>query len=270
MLERVPPSKRFIGYILFSLFLLGGIFVGFFSGISVLNNKKYVIYFNRSINGLKIGSYVYYKGVPVGVVQSVSINLPEGNSIKVIIKVDKNVPIYKGCVAKIGAQGLISGNYVLDLFNNPKEKELLESSIGSLPEIKSEYSVIENLLDNFPDLLLSMTNLIKEISDVVDKNKTSVNSGFNKIGKLISNINSIASGLDESVQTINATSLPLIEESLKNVIDLSKLIKLNLNKLPKDFVPLIESFLIDLQVLSNKLKNSMASGSNSKLGWMVS
>ncbi len=198
MFERLPPSKRFFGGIFIFLVCIFSIFVFISSGISSLTSKKYVVYFDRSISGLKVGNQVFFKGVPVGYVDSIEIELPSTQRVKIILKIDKKMILYKGCTAKIGMQGL-TGYSVLEL-NNTTSSERLS---GHIPQIQSEYSVIEKLFDSIPEMVANANELIKELNRILVKNGKNIDLSIDRIVKVLDSMNSAFSNISVSAQTFN-------------------------------------------------------------------
>jgi len=209
MFERLPASKKFFAYICVFIACVVAMFVFVSSGISNLNNKKYVVYFDRSISGLKVGNQVFFKGVPVGMVDSIEIELPSTERVKVVLKIAKKMILYKGCTAKIGMQGL-TGYSVLEL-NNVASSERLS---GHLPEIKSEYSMIEKLFESIPEMVSNANDLIKALHSILLKNNKQIDGSIGNFVKVLDAMNKTFETLNKCGQRIETKVLPIAENSM--------------------------------------------------------
>lgn len=225
MFERLPPSRRFLFHILFFTFCLCAMFIFFSSGVSTFNTKKYVINFDRSVSGLKVGNFIYYMGVPVGVVHDIKIDLPSAKRICVVVKINKKLPLYKGCYAQMGMQGL-TGNSVLEISNDRASKELL---VGSLPEIKSAYSTMEKLTHEVPQLISNTNALIKVLHELVMKNRTTIDDSIVNFGTALRSLNGAlveikkgASVFYECGKKTHQDILPNIQNASVNFAELVK------------------------------------------------
>ena len=232
------------------------------SGISNLSNKKYVVYFDRSISGLKIGNQVLYKGVPIGFVHDIGVDLPEGKRVKVIIKVSKTISLYEDCTARIGMQGL-TGYCVLEL-SNKGSKTLLT---GLMPEIKSEYSMLETLFERLPEMVANANNIITALNDIIQRNKSNINSTIVNLGTTVESMNAACLALRDAAGVVHRFGIRFEENVMpkveSSIADLSKMLN-NWNQLSEGSSLQLMEFINNLNNVSSALNEAL----NSRKGYL--
>jgi phospholipid/cholesterol/gamma-HCH transport system substrate-binding protein len=246
MFERLPPSKRFFTYILGFIICITFIFLFISYGVTNFYNKKYVVYFDHAVSGLKVGSSVGFKGVPVGLINSIEIENLKTDRVKVVIKISKKIKLYEGCKAKISMQGL-TGYSILEL-NNTKTEKLLN---GYMPEIDSEYSDIEKLFNHLPDIMSNGNDLIKSINDILRKNKKSINTSLNNFNNLILTMNKAFYEIHESAKVMKKLGINC-EKNL--LLPLKKSID-NVGTITQNWADFSKSSILPLMQLINNLNH---------------
>jgi len=253
MFERLPPSRKFVVQIFIFIACICGVFFFISNQARNFNTKEYVIYFDRSIRGLNIGNSVFYKGVPIGVVEEIKVDLPRFERVAVVVKIDKKMPIYNSFVAKIGMQGL-TGHSIIELENRAISRKpiLLD---GKIPEIRSEYSNIEKLFEDVPALISSAKELVVTIHKILQRNDGSINDGIRNFAKALESLSGAFDKVSIGAGTFNRCAsklelgiLPKTEIAVENWDQLMK----NLNK---DWDTFSKGSLLQLIDLINNLNN---------------
>lgn len=167
----------------------------------------YVLHFQESVRGLKLGSTVEYKGIKVGRVTQIELHNTSGESeygVNVYIEVEPqrfdplillnreemddeiNTQIKQGLRAQLKVSSLLTGALFIDLVKDSKSEGMIlaDSSVPAIPTIAGQYSEltdqitqITRKLDTFPigeigqDLQTSLSS-IQRILAVVEENKT--------------------------------------------------------------------------------------------------
>lgn len=273
MFERLPPSRRFVVQIfVFIAFVCGAFFV-ISNKISNFGSKNYIIYFDRSISGLRIGNGVYFKGVPIGVVDSIKVDLPKAQRIAVVVKIDKEMPIYNSFVAKIGMQGL-TGNSIIELANknNISHPMILD---GHVPEIKSEHSMIERLFEDIPHLVSNTKDLVKSIDEIIKKNNGDINLSIKNFAKALESLNKAFENISGSAKVFNRCAnrfevgvLPNAEIATENFAQLMKNVNRDWDVFSKGSMLQMIDLINNLNNLSNNV-NQMMESERSYFGYLL-
>ena len=111
------------------LLVLGGLFfISFMTRDSRnIDRLPYVTYFYDSVSGLNERAAVKYRGVPVGYVEKINlVNDPE-ERVRLILKLDKDLPIRSSTFATLQYQG-ITGLLFVELQSRSNLGELLTTS----------------------------------------------------------------------------------------------------------------------------------------------
>ncbi len=114
---------------------------------------RYDIFFEGSVTGLKPGAQVRYRGIPVGVVTSMSINPDNVEQVKVTIEVPQDTPIKEDAVASLEFQGITGVAYV-QISGGTQEAPPLKRRPGQKrPVIPSKPSQLQELFETAPELI---------------------------------------------------------------------------------------------------------------------
>ena len=197
--------------------------------------RYYKTYMKESVSGLSREASVKYRGVDVGIVETIRINPENSEEVELLLRVKKETPIKEDMVVILKFYGL-TGLAFVEVESGSKKSPLLISQNGEIPIIKSAPSIYTKLNESLPDIaqklstalgkidiLLNGENLaniqesidnIKEISlyiknyedeiDIlVDKSvvmEEKVISSFNKVADAADEFKQMASGIEKSLQ----------------------------------------------------------------------
>ena len=230
------PNKKLIGLFTFiGLVLFFTIFIYFVgSKIFVDKSNSFVLFFKESIQGLKIGSPVVFKGVEIGKVTN--IDLINDNGL-----IDYNIPVYitmnnnddhitrktieamieQGLKARLATYSFITGQLMVEFVLLPDiEAEYLYKikNIPEIPTVLSSKGAISEGLKNIP---------LKSIFDKIDFLLTGINtylpSILKEVNGITANVNKItnidvdkeiANNLNDTIINFNETL-----KSIKNLTD---------------------------------------------------
>jgi len=129
----------------------------------------YKILFRGSVAGLRDGSAVRYRGIPVGQVTSLRIDPENVEQVEVVIQVMGGTPVKKDAEASLEVQGLTGTAYV-HLIGGTQDSPTLEpTSPGELPVIRSRPSQLEQVFESAPELLSRLIVLIERANLLLDE-----------------------------------------------------------------------------------------------------
>jgi phospholipid/cholesterol/gamma-HCH transport system substrate-binding protein len=161
----------------FVLLLVGALF-GFVIWLARLDgaqSKEYDIYFRDSVAGLAVGGVVRFSGVPVGQVREISLVKDDPSRVRVRIRLNQDVPILEGTIARLDAQGLTGVSFV-QLEGGYQGAPPLAAKTGEdVPVIPSRVSAIQSLFTSAPQLLEQATIAVTRIGMLLnEKNRASL------------------------------------------------------------------------------------------------
>jgi phospholipid/cholesterol/gamma-HCH transport system substrate-binding protein len=218
--------------------------------------KTYLILTKYSVNGLSQNSLVKYKGVDVGSVEKIDIDPDNPEIVRIFIKVKSSIPIKTDTVATVSAQGL-TGLASIDLTGGTKNAPLLETvDHHEYPIIKSKMSELQKISQALPSVLESANTLIKNMSEVFNKNNRQ------QISSILSNTDKSSKELSVDLNNLNATLNRANEaiESIKQAGQSAQVAFLSTNKLIESLQKTSKNLAqisISLNQLINENKNQV-------------
>jgi paraquat-inducible protein B len=253
--------------------LIGGFVVGavalIVAGVAIFGAGKFfketrhwVVFFQGSLKGLNHGSPVVFKGVKIGSVIDIAIQVNTEDltvQIPVIIETDpshfeiihgdreieteKNLPtlIERGLRAQLQMQSFVTGQLMVSLDFHPGTPVRLVGTVKEYPEIPTIPTPLEQLSETLQDLPLEeLVNGLMSAVEGIDKfvnspdlagSISSLNLALEDVRKLIGNIDSqigpLATGIDSTVQDYGKLA--------RNVDGHVKPVLSNVNRTVKDF-----------------------------------
>jgi phospholipid/cholesterol/gamma-HCH transport system substrate-binding protein len=247
--------------VLFSIGLAG--FVFWLEKYGVQENFRYYkTFMEESVSGLSRDASVKYRGVDVGVVETIRINPENSEEVELLLRVKKETPIKEDMFVILKFYGL-TGLAFIEIEGGSKTSPLLKSQNGETPIIKSAPSIYTRLNESLPDIaqklsaalgkinvLLneeSLANIresidnIKEISFYIKNYKDDVDtllekgvvmegkaiSSFNKVADAADEVKRVASDIEKSLQrgdyNIKEMSSPTFEQTNELLDELQSL-----------------------------------------------
>ncbi len=170
--------------------------------------KKYEILFSGSISGLKEGSEVEYRGVPVGSVEAISIDKDNIENIRVRVSIKESIPIREGVIASIEMKG-ITGLANIQIKGGTNEgKELRAYKGKDYPLIPSIPSRLETIFESIPHILDRMTNITERLSHILNSDNQT------RLENILGNMDNIMAQISNKAHHIGPTLVHL-EEAIK-------------------------------------------------------
>lgn len=159
-------SYVLVGSFVLALFAALAVFALWLGGGSLeQRTSTYLIYFDTSVSGLRTGSPVRYKGVPIGSVSVVRLDPRDIEKIEVEVEINQTVPILQGSVARLSLQG-VTGALFVEIEGGVQGRPPITAAAGQrYPVIPSQRSSLAALLDDAPELMGKITRLVDSAND---------------------------------------------------------------------------------------------------------
>lgn len=185
-------SKDVLIGLFVTLFLTGFIvFVVWVGGAhNSADQRPCDIYFSGAVTGLKVGSPVTYRGVPVGAVQSIDLKPHNLDQIRVRVGIQKDLPLKTSMVASLETQGLTGISMVQISGGKTEDPDLEPSAQSPYPVIPARSSLFERVSGSVPELIESINNLTVSLKTWF--------SGENqeRFSKILEHIENVSGALD--------------------------------------------------------------------------
>lgn len=266
-------SSTLIGlFTLVGLLIAGGALVMLGAGKYFETTHKILLYFDKSVNGLQVGSDVRFGGVRIGKVSSISVIIDTKDNRKIIpVVVDLTekeltniagggrgaldfsskegvgLAVEQGLRAGMKQQSLVTGQLYIEFDIVPDQKGFVYEAAG-----EEQYPVVPTIPTEIDELISGITDGLKKI------NELELGGLIEEMSDVLKNFNKQVSELDlaeinENVTTITrdvkaftsdeklATSLENLDEALKGIRELSDKANENIDPILADIREVAEN-----------------------------
>lgn len=145
----------------------------------------YKTFMKESVSGLTREASVKYRGVDVGIVETIRINPENSEEVELLLRVKKETPIKEDMVVKLKSYGLTGLAYI-EIESGSKESPFLNSQNGEIPVIKSAPSIFTKLNESLPDIAQKLSTALGKIDILLNEDNVA------NIQESISNIKEIS------------------------------------------------------------------------------
>lgn len=221
MAKKYSPSL-IGGFVLGGIVLLIGALFLFGSGDLFKERRRWVTYFDGSVGGLNVGAPVNFRGVRVGEVTDVRLQLdPKALTarIPVYFEIDPDsiewvggrtaqsakAAADAGLRAKLGMQSLVTGQMQVELDLLPDTPATLVGADPEVPEIpsaKSEFDVLREQVAELPlrELLVSIDRTVNNIDRLVSSPE--MRDGVRALASSLAETERLIAGVNEQAQPL--------------------------------------------------------------------
>lgn len=177
----METDKRYFleGLFIIGLSLAAALFFIWLANAGRRDDVIYRIHFAESVSGLTLGDPVKFRGVDVGTVKTMVIDLNDPRRVQVDVKLRKEAPIKTDTKASLKLKG-ITGVVFIELNGGAPNAQRLAAVTpdGAIPEIPSEKSSLTSLMDQLPKVVEKFSaiedqtkKVVTDIGEVTDKIK---------------------------------------------------------------------------------------------------
>lgn len=224
----------------------------FGSGRLFRHTKDFVLYFDNSVNGLRVGAPVKVKGVEIGSVKDIRLQLEKGaqvNKIPVIIEIDQEKLSSRGAPVVVADREALRRLIVDRGLRGQLEMEslvtgLLYVSLDFFPDSPINLVQKENADNRYPE--------IPTVPTAFEQAKDAVTQIVNKIEEI--DFKGLIASLDQTVDsirhTVNSPDLEATIHSLRQTMPKLDEAVVNVGKLAGTMNENVKSLATDLQQTS--------------------
>lgn len=247
-----PRRTQFLigSFLIGGLVLLIGGIMAFGAGSLFQKRQIAVTYFDSSVAGLQVGAAVTFRGVQVGTVTRIALELDAKTF-------DAKIPVYlemrstdltilnpeagsghpadvaelvkRGLRSRLQMQSIVTGQLVVDLDFKPRSEPVLHAdpSLGGPPEIPSLPSDLDVLRSTFSDLPLKDTvqaamSALNNIAAITAELKPALPQIIANLQSASTNISTVTATADKTLKDLGAASTATLQQGTATLKDLDK------------------------------------------------
>jgi phospholipid/cholesterol/gamma-HCH transport system substrate-binding protein len=179
---------------------------------SVENNSlhQYRLYTTSSVGGLKVNSFVEYKGLKIGTIDSININPNNIEEIEIVLSISNPDVIKEDSFATIASQGITGNKYVEIDGGTTKAKTLIPPK-DSYETIPLKASFFDSLTSEAGDITKNINTTLQKVESILSQ------KNIHNIEKLLQNLNNSTSSIEPTMDTLNDTLLQ-VQSLLSNEV----------------------------------------------------
>lgn len=236
---------------LIGAFVVGGIAIVLAAVIALggdnifSKRERVVMYFRGSIYGLQLGAPVVFRGVRLGSVSDIGIAFDQGTGafyIPVTAQLERKAVrdiagndtglgatfsirqlVDRGLRAQLSMQSLVTGQLYVDFDFDPNKNGDLVSKDGTMPEVPTTATTIQQLRTQFEQL--DLQKLAEDVSEIASSVRRLVagpelEKGVNELRVTLSNLSHLTQRLDAQIDPLMASvrsTLGSADRSLKRI-----------------------------------------------------
>jgi paraquat-inducible protein B len=209
------PSSTLIGlFTLIGLLIAGSAIVMLGAGKYFEKSHKILLYFDKSVNGLQVGSDVRFGGVRIGRVSSISVIIDTKENRKIIPVVVEltekdltniagggkgsldfsseegvELAVKQGLRAGMKQQSLVTGQLYVEFDIVPDEEGFVYQQKGAKP-----YPIIPTIATEMDEMIAGISDGLKKINEL-------------DLGSLISEMRDVLTNLNKKIADVNLTEI---------------------------------------------------------------
>ncbi|MCD8512235.1 MAG: MlaD family protein [Nitrincola sp.] len=179
----------------------------------------YVTYFNESVAGLNERATVRFLGVPVGVVESITLDTEQEGRVKLGLRIDPSVPIRESSVASLQNQG-ITGLLFVEIKSGDNDSPLLTTSTSDPAIIRSSPSRLLQISEALNETLSRFNQLSDNLSELTSHlSALSDDSMRRQLDSLINSMVSLSQTAERQLDQVDTQTWDRLAKSMTELAD---------------------------------------------------
>lgn len=179
----------------------------------------YVTYFNESVAGLNERATVRFLGVPVGIVESITLDKENEGRVRLLLKIDPDVAIRESSVTSLQNQG-ITGLLFVEIQGGDANSPLLETSAADPAVIQSSQSrllqiaeALNETMHRFNELSDNLSQLTLQLSALSD------DSMRQQIDTMIQSMVKLTQTTERQIAQVDTETWATLAQSMTDLAD---------------------------------------------------
>ncbi|EXJ09402.1 MULTISPECIES: MlaD family protein [Nitrincola] len=194
-----------------------------------LQRQPYVTYFSESVAGLNERATVRYLGVPVGIVERISLDQEVEGRVRLDLRIDPETPIRESSVASLQNQG-ITGLLFVEISSGEAGSPRLKTSADAPAVITSRASRLLQIADALGESLGQVNELIQNLNNLTFQISLLTDAEMrDKIGALLDSVVRLTTSFDAQLETLD---LQVYSDLAHSLIQLSDEMQQQLVRIP--------------------------------------
>jgi phospholipid/cholesterol/gamma-HCH transport system substrate-binding protein len=182
----------------------------------------YLAYFTESVSGLNVEAPVKYRGVQVGTVREIALDKEDPQRVRLVLAIERGVPIKQDTVAILGVQGL-TGIAFLDLEGGSRESPLLTQKEGeTYPVISTGPSLLHRLDTRVSALIADLSETAESINQLIDPE---TREALQRTIRDLDSVTHVVAGRSKAIDATLIATARTMENTARASAELTQLVK---------------------------------------------
>lgn len=166
--------------------------------------STYVVYVHEDVTGLSLESPVRFNGVKIGYVESMRLDRANSKLVRLMLKIEPDVPITTTTYAILNAQGVTGVVYVNLKATTETAPPLIALPGQPYPVIPAHPSFLTQLNEALPEVAADIRKLSASVSDLMDQqNRESLRTSLKNIASITETLKDNSTEFTDTMQHMN-------------------------------------------------------------------